>query len=296
MGEPRAVLVHRATEFQALMVEHGTRGKAAFFLKSRGRDLEAALRRHALQERALKEVLGALPGRWRRAKVERSDLDRFLFEPEDVVVAVGQDGLVANASKYLDGQAVVGVNPDPERNAGVLVRHAPERAAEVIRLAAARRARLEPRTMVEVAVDDGQSLLALNELFVGHRSHQSARYDLRLGDRSVHQVSSGLIVATGTGSTGWASSIHRACGSRIQLPSPCDPTLAFFVREAWPGPGCDAEVVEGALPDGVSLCITSRMGEGGVVFGDGIEADRIELRWGQSIQVRRAGRTLNLAA
>ena len=46
------------------------------------------------------------------------------FGPEDVIIAVGQDGLVANVAKYLDGQPVVGVNPDPQRNPGVLVRHA----------------------------------------------------------------------------------------------------------------------------------------------------------------------------
>ena len=68
------------------------------------------------------------------------------------------------------------------------------------------------------------------------------------------------------------------------------------MREAWPGPGCDVELVEGAIEPGRCLRITSRMGEGGVVFGDGIEADRIDLRWGQSIEVRRSERTLNLVA
>ena len=107
-------------------------------------------------------------------------------------------------------------------------------------------------------------------------------------------MSSGLIVATGTGSTGWASSIHRACGSRLLLPGPGAPQLVFFVREAWPGPRCDVSLTEGLLEPGSGLRITSRMGAGGVVFGDGIEADRIDLGWGQSIDVRRAERSLNL--
>lgn len=41
----------------------------------------------------------------------RGDLDRFLFEPDDIVLALGQDGLVANVAKYLDGQPVIGSNP-----------------------------------------------------------------------------------------------------------------------------------------------------------------------------------------
>ncbi|MEI9866324.1 MAG: hypothetical protein WDN00_17560 [Limisphaerales bacterium] len=45
--------------------------------------------------------------------VDRSFLPNFVFAPEDTVVTLGQDGLVANTLKYLDGQPVVGVNPDP---------------------------------------------------------------------------------------------------------------------------------------------------------------------------------------
>ena len=37
------------------------------------------------------------------------------------MVTLGQDGLVANTLKYLNGQPVVGVNPDPERWDGRLL-------------------------------------------------------------------------------------------------------------------------------------------------------------------------------
>ena len=53
--------------------------------------------------------------------VDRSFLPNFVFAPEDTVVTLGQDGLVANTLKYLDGQPVVGVNPDPERWDGRLL-------------------------------------------------------------------------------------------------------------------------------------------------------------------------------
>lgn len=294
--EPRAVIVHRATEMQGLLLDHGTRGKAAFFLKTRGRDLEGVEHRHALQQRALSFVMKGVPNPWRRATVERADLDRFLFEPGDIVVAVGQDGLVANTSKYLTGQAVVGINPDPATIAGVLVPHDPRSAADVIRSAAERSAAIQERTMVQASTDEGVTLVALNELFVGHRTHQSARYELTTGGQSVFQSSSGLIVATGTGATGWAASIHRCHRSGLDLPGPGDPTLVFFVREAWPGPGCDVRITEGLIASGGTLRITSRMSEGGVVFGDGIEGDSLPLRWGQSIDVGRAARALRLVA
>ena len=82
-----------------------------------------------------------MPLTWRQARVERGDLDRFLFAPEDVVVVVGQDGLVANAAKYLAGQPVVGIDTDPGRNPGVLVRHRPPTRRQLLagRTAAGRR-------------------------------------------------------------------------------------------------------------------------------------------------------------
>ncbi len=294
--EPRAVIVHRATELTGLLYDHGTKGKAAFFLNTRGRDLDAVEHRNELQSRAMGHALKAVPSRWRRAVVERSDLDRFLFEPGDVVVAVGPDGLVANTSKYLDGQVVVGINPDPDVNAGVLVPHDPRRARQVIPAAARGDVPIEERTMVEVATDEGVTLTALNELFVGHRGHQSARYELGIGRRSVFQSSSGLIVATGTGCTGWAASIHRARRSSLPLPAPTDPRLVFFVREAWPGPGCDADATEGLVPAGAALRVTCRMSEGGVVFGDGIESDCVPLRWGQTVTITPSSRRLRLLA
>ena len=83
-------------------------------------------------------VSSAIPADWRRGMVERADLPRFLFGPDDIVVAVGQDGLVANLAKYLDGQLIVGIDPEPGRNPGVLVRHPPGACADLLALAVRR--------------------------------------------------------------------------------------------------------------------------------------------------------------
>ncbi|MDJ0520734.1 MAG: hypothetical protein QNJ90_01525 [Planctomycetota bacterium] len=291
---PRIVVVTRASEYEGLLRRHATAQQAAFFLEQRGSSLEEVRARHERMEHVLAEIRGALPADWRRAHVRRADLDRFLFEPSDVVVAVGQDGLVANTAKYLEGQSVIGLNPDPERYEGVLVPHAPVRAAELMHAAVDGTASHEARTMVEGRLDDGRHLLALNELFVGHRSHQSARYVIAYGKRREQQSSSGLIVSTGTGVTGWARSIALSRGCTLRMPEPEDRALVFFVREAWPSVATGADLVEGVLRDGRELAVTSRMEAGGVVFGDGIESDRIELAWGQRISIRRSRRTLRL--
>lgn len=289
---PRAVLVTRPTELDGLVARHGTRQQAAFFLRSRGRSLEDVEARHAALTAAVDTVTAAIPVDWRRGQVGRGDLDRFLFGPDDIVVVVGQDGLVANVAKYLDGQPVLGVDPEPGYNPGVLVRHSPAEVAR--RLDDVGRLELEPRTMVVAVTDDGQELQALNEIYVGDPGHQSARYRLDVGGGTTErQSSSGLLISTGTGATGWCRSAWLERHSGIALPAPTDPDLCWFVREAWPSPATGTDHTEGILGPDAELAIVAES-DRLVVFGDGIESDAVPLTWGQRVTIRRSGRRLNL--
>ena len=289
---PRAVLVERPSEYDELLARHATHEQVRFFLAQRGRAVEEVLERHAALAATHRAVLGAVPADWRAATVLRADLDRFLFEPDDVVLALGQDGLVANVAKYLDGQPVIGLNPGTGQ--GVLVRHPPEATGDLIADLTRGSARVEERTMARAALDDGQEVLALNEIFVGHATHQSARYTIALGDRRERQSSSGVIAATGTGATGWAASINRQLASPLALPAPADRELAFFVREAWPSSVTATTLTAGRIAAAQKLTIVCELGEGGTVFGDGIEADRVAVDWGQRIEIGAASRTLRL--
>lgn len=293
---PRVVLVERPTEYTDLLARHGTREQVRFFLAQRGLELEAVQERHLRFAEVRARVLAAVPPTWRTSAITRGELDRFLFEPEDVVVVLGQDGLVANAAKYLAGQPVLGLNPDPGRIAGALVPHAPAAAADLLADVVAGRARYEERTMALARTDDGQQLEALNEVFLGHGTHQSARYRLRVGGVEEQQSSSGVLVATGTGATGWAASVNRERGNPVALPGPTDAALAWFVREAWPSAFTQTGLTAGVLPGGEGLELTCELGEGGTVFADGIEADHLELAWGQRVTVTTSQRRLRLVA
>lgn len=290
----RAVVVTRATEFEQLMLRHATRGQARFFLESRDQSLEVVEARHERAVAARKQVEQALPPTWRVARVRREHLDRFLFEREDLVMVVGQDGLVANVAKYLDGQKVLGFNPAPDLYDGVLVPHDPTGAAELIQATAFGRVAVQERSMVEARLDNRQSLLALNEIFVGQAGHQSARYHIEWAGQRERQSSSGVIIASGTGSTGWACSINRTRAAPVKLPAPEDPKLAFFVREAFPSRATRVDVDAGLIASGESLQIQSRMNESGVVFGDGIEEDFLTFHWGCTLEVKLAEQRLRL--
>ncbi len=290
MPTPRVVVVHRRTEYDDLVARHGTRGQAQFFLTSRQQDLGAVEQRHLATTAALSEVSAAVPAEWPRASVEREDLSRFVFRPEDVVVVVGQDGLVANLAKYLDGQPVIGVDPQPGANPGVLVPHQPHAVPALLAAVTGGTATILHRTMVRADTDDGQSLVALNEIYVGQPTHQSARYTLHADGQVERQSSSGLIVGTGTGATGWCLSLQRIQAPELVQPEPGERRLEWFVREPWPSPSTGASLRCGTVVD---TPVTMRVeSDTLVVFGDGIEDDRLTLSWGQRLSVGVAERTL----
>jgi len=292
---PRVVVVHRRTELDELTARHSTRGQAEFFLKSRAQSIAALDVADEQESKAVQSVGVSIPADWRRADVERSDLPQFLFGPEDIVAVVGRDGLVANVAKYVTTQPVVGFNPHPESNAGVLTRFDPASAPDVLRAVATGRARVTARTMVTARTDDGQSLDALNDLYIGDAGHQSARYDVLTPDAAMveSQSSSGIVVGTGTGATGWLASLAHDRGRTDLLPGVADPRLAWFVREAWPSPFTGASLTAGALVAGQNLQVTVKS-ESLVVFGDGIEVDALALGHGQRLMVGVAERRLAL--
>lgn len=289
----RAVFVTRETDLESLLSRHGTREQARFYLATRGQEIGEIERRHERFAAALHEARAGAPADWRQVLVKRADFDRFLFAPEDVIVAVGQDGLVANVAKYLRGQPVIGVNPDPELFDGILARWPAGRLGLALRAAAAGAAELQRRTMVEARLDGGERLLALNEIFVGHRSHQSARYEIAIGGTREYQSSSGLIAATGTGATGWARSIMGATGAQVQL-APDDRAFGYFVREPFPSVATGTSVRSGRIEAAASIEIVSRLNEGGAIFADGIEKDFLAFDWGRRVELRVAEEVLNL--
>ncbi len=296
-GLPRLVLLTRQSPLELLLERFGTRGQVEFYLRSRGQSLAEADAIHERREQALTTVRAAIPVDRRQVRLDRRDLDRFLFAPDDVVIVIGQDGLVANVAKYLRGQLVIGINPDPARYDGVLVPHP---ASAITALLQAAQTGRDPgyvrqsRCLAAVEREDGQQLRALNEIYVGHRSHQSARYRLRVGEREERQSSSGVIVATGTGATGWTRSICEQRRLDLTLPGVETPALAWFVREPFPSVSTGTALNVGLLGAQEPLELHSDMDDGGVAFADGIESDFLEFLSGQRLRIGLAPERLQL--
>ena len=151
-------------------------------MERRGGDFEDYLAEETTYRNVLEHAESELKSWGRVQRLERGFLPNYIFAPEDTVVVVGQDGLVANTLKYLDGQAVIAINPDPARYEGVLLPFNPSDLAPIVRETLGGRRPTQQVTMAEAKLNDGQALLAVNDFFVGPRRHTTAAYSLASGE------------------------------------------------------------------------------------------------------------------
>jgi len=214
--ENKLILVTRLTRWMEMMARHGTPGHAKFYLKSRRLSSATYLEESERFDEAFQTTLASLSRLGRVHHLLRDHLPNFIFGPDDIVVVLGQDGLVANTLKYTDGQPVIGINPDPRRYDGTLLPFAIEDLDRIVPEVFARRRMLKAVTMAEARLNDSRSLRAVNDLFIGPKSHTSARYEIRSGERAEDQSSSGVIVSTGMGSTGWFRSLLAGATGMVE--------------------------------------------------------------------------------
>jgi len=291
--ERKIVLILRETRLAELIRRFNTRQQAQFYVEHLGADFSDYLAEHERYLQATEDVESVLRHFGRLQRVDRAFLANFIFGPDDLVVVLGQDGLVANTMKYLDGQRIVGVNPDPRRWDGVLLPFVATDLLRIIPEALADRRQVKSVTMAKATLNTGITLYAVNDLFIGPQSHVSARYELSIGDRQERQSSSGIIVSTGLGSTGWLKSIYAGwvamaaafgLGGDEPKPDGAFPwdaqRLHYYVREPFPSRTSAASLVIGRIEQSETIGIVSEMPEHGVIFSDGIEADFLEFNSG----------------
>lgn len=304
----KLVIVTRKTILEELVERHGTRGQARFLAENRGESLADVEEAHEAYRRAAAELERAVPAGMRVQWIDRGFLPNFLFGAGDLVATLGQDGLVVNTAKYLAGQPVVAFNPDPKRIDGVLVPFRIETAAETFAAAVENALPRRAVTMARATLDDGQSIEAVNDLFIGVRSHASARYRLEHNGRSEKQSSSGVIVSTGAGSTGWyrsvltgAAGVASAHGDlqavALRTSYQFDmtaPELRFSVREPFTSRTSGASIVFGRISGDEILEIVSQMPIGGTIFSDGMEEDFLAFESGMRARIGISERVLSL--
>ncbi|MCA9040398.1 MAG: NAD(+)/NADH kinase [Planctomycetaceae bacterium] len=310
---PRIVVVTRKTRMENLRQRWATRGQMNFMfrqnkahvaMKRRDMDVDAIMaepeddliseftEEFDTYHDAVKDIQSELDLGYPVQVIDREYLATVGFDMCAVVVVVGQDGLVANTAKYVGDVPIIGVNPDPDRIDGVLLPWRPADVRQVVQRVIRGNYQVREVTLAEVQMHDEQRLLAFNDFYIGSRTHVSARYELTVGGRSEEQSSSGILVSTGAGSTGWISSVlnmtrgvcqylNTNVGPEKSLQMDWDAhRLLWVVREPFRSQTTGIELVCGELSGVEEMMIESQMDSGGVIFSDGIEADYLDFNGG----------------
>ena len=299
--ENKIVLIVRKTRLDDLTVRFNTREQARFYIEHLGADFEDYQQEDDNYKSVVATVSTTLSQLGRLQVVDRAFLPNFIFGKEDTVVALGQDGLVANVLKYLDEQCLIGVNPDRKRWEGILLPFEANDLPLIVSDVLSKKCRVQDVTMAKITLNNGETLYGVNDLFIGPKTHTSARYEIMIEGNRESQSSSGIIVSTGLGSTGWlrsvlagATSIAASISSKnLSLKNTSkmkwdSDYLYFSVREPWPSNTSSANITFGKITDQQPLKLISAMPEHGVIFSDGMENDFLPFNSGTQATITLA--------
>lgn len=298
-----AIIVKNKTRLESLVERFNTRAQAKFYIERLGGNFEDYENEHETFHHSLTELQTRLSKIIKNKTVERVYLPSFIFSETNLIVVIGQDGLVANTAKYSKTCPIIAVNPDKARYDGVLLPFSSNDFTEGVENVITGRYRARTARFAEARLNDGQRLLAFNDLFIGASSHVSARYKISFNGETEEHSSSGLIVSTAAGSTGWLSSIfnmaYGVAGLFEQNLTPQRPVLndnemLFAVREPFQSIRTQTGITAGLIQEQDQLSVESLMTTGGVIFSDGIESDFLKFNSGAIAKIGMAAETATL--
>ena len=299
-GIHKVVIIKKKTRLEELVARFNTVDQAEFYVEHMGADFRDYRDEHDNYYKALEAVRNDAKLFARVQEINNEYIPNMIFGEKDIVITLGQDGLVVNAMKYLNGQPLIGVNSDPLRWNGDLSVFHPDEMRDVIPAVIGNTYRSTDITMAKACTKDGQELYAVNDFFVGVEDHTSARYKISFGEKTENQSSSGIIISTPLGFGGWHKSVlaqfrgmARAFGLGEIKEKPVgwyEQELIYQVREPFPSVSTRADLVYGSIAGGEKLRVVSNMPEKGIVFSDGVLEDSIEFRSGMEVTIEVADR------
>jgi len=298
-----AIIVKSKTRFESLIERFNTKSQAKFYIESLGGNFENYVIEHETFHIALNSLQTQLSGLIKHKTIDRNFLQSFIFSENNLIIVIGQDGLVANTAKYSKNIPIIAINPDKERYDGILLPFDTNNFLKAVERILSNNHNIKTVRFAEVILNDGQRLLAFNDLFIGTASHTSARYRISHNELTEEHSSSGIIVSTQAGSTGWLSSIFNMAYGVTQMfeknikakrPKLKGNQLLFAVREPFKSIRTQTELTIGILNNSHKLIIESLMPNNGVIFSDGIEKDFLKFNSGTIATIGIANETASL--
>jgi len=297
-----AIIVKSKTRLESLIERFNTKSQAKFYIERLGGNFDE----YEIEDEIFKNSLNSLQTQMSKViknkTIDRQYVSSYIFSKKNIIIVIGQDGLVANTAKYSDNLPIIAVNPDIERYDGILLPFNVSNFIQGVENVLTNKHQSKIMSFAEAKLNDGQRLLAFNDLFIGASSHVSARYKISFKNKTEQHSSSGIIVSTSAGSTGWLSSIFNMAYGVTNMfekdlitkqPKLKEKDLLFAVREPFKSIRTQTEMTAGIIRNS-TLTIESFMPNNGIIFSDGIEKDFLNFNSGSIATIGIAKETANI--
>ncbi|MEO8234646.1 MAG: sugar kinase [Flavobacterium sp.] len=298
-----AIIVKNKTRLELLIERFNTKAQAKFYIERLGGNFNDYEIENEIFQSSLQSLQLQLSKVIKNKIVERNFVSSFIFSENQLIIVIGQDGLVANTAKYSKNIPIIAVNPDKERYDGILLPFDTNNFIRGVENVITKQYNSKTMRFAEAKLNDGQRLLAFNDLFIGASTHISAKYKISFNNNIEEHSSSGLIVSTPAGSTGWLSSIFNMSygitnifekNLKPKRPKLNENELLFAVREPFQSIRTQIGITAGIIKSENKLTIESLMPTSGVIFSDGIETDFLRFNSGSIATIGIAKETAKL--
>lgn len=260
------------------------------FYKKENLNAEKIFDSHEKQKSSLKRIKQILEG---CKVVERNSLTKEDVKNSKLVISFGGDNHFNYVSHFCDSNLVVGVNSDPERSVGAMTYFNVDSFEFFLPSLLNDDFEIEEWPRIEIEVDGKMiETLCVSEIFIGESDRVNmSRHILKLNGNEEEQKGSGIVVTTGTGSTGWYDSACRYIFSEGNKFGKTSKELRFVLTEPFNGKYSKYNMLNGVVKDGENLEIVSLSDSDAVLSIDSLkvlklkEGSKVRLKIGKALSV-----------
>ena len=216
-----------------------------------------------------------------------NSLTKDLFQDKDLIITIGGDGVFIRAACFLKETPILGINSEPEFSEGALTSIDETQISSLKKIL---NGGYKIKEMERIKITKNNTELphfALDEIYVGASTQfHTSRYKIKCKGKEEEQRSSGVIIATSSGSNAW----YKSAGGK---PFTGKGILRFLVRE----PFCSERVFKPTLLTGEIkskefLEFEGKRFQGGILALDSNEV--IEFKTGDKIKIELSNCPLNV--
>lgn len=190
----------------------------------------------------------------------------------DLVMSFGGDNSFTYTSHFVTDCPIIGINSDPLRSTGALCQWSAKNLEEAASALIEEKYTVEEWTRLTGTINNEKIMFATSEYFFGERGRKEmTRHVLVYHGKEYDQKCSGIIIATGAGSTGWYHSANMHVFPQGNIFSKTEKKAAFIITEPYRYARREDDVFAGELFPGEEIVLHSLSDSEGYASSDSWE-------------------------